>query len=303
MIRSTAVPRSSHGRRSHHRTRDRTPARPSAPRLDRARSAKGKPTRDRGRRWLGDAGEPAGRVAEARRHRRERELSAATGPRSHNIRMPHRARARCCRHGVRNHSAWLRRPSRARPTAAASPLLWLLLARYASDSSSCEVTVYGDPGVDGYECNEDDSSWHLSAEVDNEDWCEAACGEQQFGRGSCSNTRDWLNDVAEQVARVSEANQVQLAGFERLGGENVACRGPGTAGSADTEGYVDAGRTCISPIYSRADCEKLCRYDIGCYAYEYHRGVWDECRWREAGVTVIAHRPDCVVDTVRKTYF
>ena len=82
--------------------------------------------------------------------------------------------------------------------------------------------MYGDPGVDGYECNEDDSSWHLSAEVDNEDWCEAACGEQQFGRGSCSNTRDWLNDVAEQVARVSEANQVQLAGFERLGGENVA---------------------------------------------------------------------------------
>ena len=157
--------------------------------------------------------------------------------------------------------------------------------------------MYGDPGVDGYECNEDDSSWHLSAEVDDEDWCEAACGEQQFGRGSCSNTRDWLNDVAEQVARVSEANQVQLAGFERLGGENVACRGPGTAGSADTEGYIDVGRTCISPIYSRADCEDLCRYDIGCYAYEYHRGVWDECRWREAGVTVIAHRPDCVVDT------
>eukprot|EP01043_Picozoa_sp_COSAG02_P020632 COSAG02_NODE_1022_length_15153_cov_3.631460_23_plen_290_part_00 len=162
-------------------------------------------------------------------------------------------------------------------------LLVQLLARAGGCSFACEVTLRGG------ECGSADSGWQLSAAVDSADWCEVACGSQHFGRGGCRAETTWVAMLAEQVASISESNQRTLAAFESLGGANVSCRGPG----ADDADYSDAKRTCISPVEDLAECEQLCRDDIGCHGFEYHEGVWDQCRYAESGNFDVHRRNDC----------
>ena len=140
-------------------------------------------------------------------------------------------------------------------------LLLALVQGLAPAGAGCKVTLYPDA-----ECDEASAAWPLSAEVDSGDWCESACG-QQFGRGSCTAARTWLDQAAEVVAEADDeesdahGNERVLASFQQLGGDHVACRGPGGmsgTSAANLAEYSDSTRTCTSPVADREACEATC---------------------------------------------
>ena len=155
---------------------------------------------------------------------------------------------------------------------------------------ACESTLFESTG-----CNWKGSAWRITAEIEDDDWCQGACGlirDDATSLEECSQGaegREFLDTLGELVLVSADAvgedsaaaKQKLLAIFSPIGPVNATCRHPGKE-----HGWSDKSRTCTSPVAlveGLAECETLCRDHADCMAFEYHVGTWDDCRTAETG--------------------